>query len=145
MVTAWDEEAGELRPQRVRTTVGRIIFNQIVPDRLRFTELTNREMRRTDLKRLVDECYRLLGPADTAHLVDGIKDVGFKFATRGGMTIGLWDIVTPPAEGEGAQGRRRARSATSTSSSSAASSPRRSATSRSSSSGSARPTASRPR
>jgi DNA-directed RNA polymerase subunit beta' len=96
VVSGWDEEAGELRPQRVRTTVGRIIFNQIVPDRLRFTELTNREMRRADLKKLVDECYRLLGAADTAHLVDGIKDVGFKFATRGGMTIGLWDIVTPP-------------------------------------------------
>ena len=73
-----------------------------MPDRLRFTELTNREMRRTDLKRLVDECYRLLGPADTASLVDGIKDVGFKFATRGGMTIGLWDVVTRP--------RRRSRS-----------------------------------
>ena len=71
-----------------------------MPDRLRFTELTNREMRRTDLKRLVDECYRLLGPADTAYLVDGIKDVGFKFATRGGMTIGLWDIVTPPQKAE---------------------------------------------
>jgi DNA-directed RNA polymerase subunit beta' len=95
-VMAWDDAAGELRPQRMRTTVGRIIFNQIVPERLRFTELTNREMRRTELKRLVDECYRLLGPADTALLVDGIKDVGFKFATRGGMTIGLWDIVTPP-------------------------------------------------
>ena len=96
VVEAWDEEAGTLTSQRLRTTVGRIIFNQIVPDRLRFTELTNREMRRTDLKRLVDECYRLLGPADTALLVDGVKDVGFKFATRGGMTIGLWDIVTPP-------------------------------------------------
>jgi DNA-directed RNA polymerase subunit beta' len=96
VVNGWDDAAGELRPMRVRTTVGRIIFNQIAPDRLKFTELTNREMRRTDLKRLVDECYRLLGPADTAHLVDGIKDVGFKFATRGGMTIGLWDIVTPP-------------------------------------------------
>ncbi|HET9851737.1 MAG TPA: DNA-directed RNA polymerase subunit beta' [Candidatus Limnocylindrales bacterium] len=99
-VMAWDEEAGELRPQRVRTTTGRIIFNQIVPDRLKFTELTNREMRRTDLKRLVDECYRLLGPADTAHLVDGIKSVGFEFATRGGMTIGLWDIVTPKQKGK---------------------------------------------
>jgi DNA-directed RNA polymerase subunit beta' len=96
VVNGWNDAAGELRPMRVRTTVGRIIFNQIAPDRLKFTELTNREMRRTDLKRLVDECYRLLGPADTAHLVDGIKDVGFKFATRGGMTIGLWDIVTPP-------------------------------------------------
>jgi DNA-directed RNA polymerase subunit beta' len=96
VVSAWDEAAGKLTDQRLRTTVGRIIFNQIVPDRLRFTEHTNREMRRTDLKKLVDECYRVLGPADTALLVDGIKDVGFKFATRGGMTIGLWDIVTPP-------------------------------------------------
>jgi DNA-directed RNA polymerase subunit beta' len=95
VVNAWDEAAGTLTEQRLRTTVGRIIFNQIVPDRLRFTEHTNREMRRTDLKKLVDECYRVLGPADTADLVDGIKDVGFKFATRGGMTIGLWDIVTP--------------------------------------------------
>jgi DNA-directed RNA polymerase subunit beta' len=100
VASGWDEATGELRPSRVRTTVGRIIFNQIVPDRLRFTELTNREMRRTDLKRLVDECYRLLGPADTAHLVDGIKSVGFEFATRGGMTIGLWDIVTPPQKAE---------------------------------------------
>src|SRR5437016_5380233 len=97
---AWDEEAGELRPRRLRTTVGRIIFNEIAPDRLRFTELTNREMRRADLKKLVDECYRLLGPEETAHLVDGIKDVGFKYATRGGLTIGLWDIVTPADKGK---------------------------------------------
>jgi DNA-directed RNA polymerase subunit beta' len=100
VVSGWDEAAGELRPMRVRTTVGRIIFNQIAPDRLKFTELTNRELRRTDLKKLVDECYRLLGAADTAHLVDGIKSVGFEFATRGGMTIGLWDIVTPPQKSE---------------------------------------------
>jgi len=92
---AWDEAAGEVRPTRLRTTVGRIIFNEIAPDRLRFTEYTNREMRRADLKKLVDECYRVLGPEETAHLVDGIKSVGFKYATRGGLTIGLWDIVTP--------------------------------------------------
>ncbi len=88
----WDEAAGELRPASLRTTVGRIIFNGIVPDRLRFK---NQAMKRSELKRIVDECYRVLGPEETAHLVDGIKDVGFKFATRGGMTIGLWDIATP--------------------------------------------------
>ena len=52
-------------------------------------------MKRSDLKDLVDECYRLLGPDETAHLVDGIKSVGFDFATRGGMTIGLFDIEVP--------------------------------------------------
>ena len=92
VVRAWDEVAGELRETSLRTTVGRIIFNEIVPDRLRFK---NQAMKRSELKRIVDECYRLLGPEETANLVDGIKDVGFKYATRGGMTIGLWDIVTP--------------------------------------------------
>jgi len=91
-VRSWDAEAGELRIKRVRTTVGRIIFNQILPDQMRFKDEV---MKRSDLKDLVDECYRLLGPDETAHLVDGIKSVGFDFATRGGMTIGLFDIEVP--------------------------------------------------
>ena len=91
-----DEVAGELQPRTIRTTVGRIIFNGIMPDRLRFT---NQAMRRTELKKLVDECYRLLGPEATALLVDGVKRLGFEFATRGGMTIGLWDITTPSDKG----------------------------------------------
>jgi DNA-directed RNA polymerase subunit beta' len=99
VVRAWDDEAGELRSMRRRTTVGRIIFNEIVPDRLRFGPFADRVMRRADLKKLVDECYRVLGPEETANLVDGIKDVGFKYATRGGMTIGLWDITTPDDKG----------------------------------------------
>jgi DNA-directed RNA polymerase subunit beta' len=96
VVGSWDEEAGEIRRSKVRTTIGRVIFNGIVPDRLRFA---NQTMKRTELKRLVDECYRILGPDETAELVDGIKNVGFQFATRGGMTIGLWDIVTPTDKG----------------------------------------------
>ncbi|MBI2762961.1 MAG: DNA-directed RNA polymerase subunit beta' [Chloroflexi bacterium] len=96
VVRAWDEAAAELRPVSVRTTVGRIIFNAVVPERLRFR---NQAMKRSELKRIVDECYRQLGPDETANLVDGIKNVGFEFATRGGMTIGLWDIVTPTDKG----------------------------------------------
>jgi DNA-directed RNA polymerase subunit beta' len=92
VIQGWDAEKGELVDQHVRTTVGRILFNRILPPELRFA---NQPMKRVDLKRLVDTCYRLLGPAETAHLVDGIKGVGFTFATRGGLTIGLWDIVVP--------------------------------------------------
>jgi DNA-directed RNA polymerase subunit beta' len=97
VVRAWDTTVGGLVDKRVRTTVGRIIFNRVVPDEMRFR---NEPMKRADLKRLVDECYRLLDPAHTAHLVDGIKSVGFEFATRGGMTIGLWDIVVPTQKQE---------------------------------------------
>ncbi len=95
-VRAFDEESGTLVPRRLRTTVGRVIFNQILPDRLRFS---NAVMKRAELKRLVDECYRLLGADETAHLVDGIKSVGFEFATRGGITIGLFDIEVPKNKG----------------------------------------------
>jgi DNA-directed RNA polymerase subunit beta' len=93
VVRTWDEAEGRLVERRIRTTVGRIIFNQILPDRLRFK---NEVMKRPELKTLVDDCYRLLGPAATAHLVDGIKSVGFEYATRSGTTIALWDIIAPP-------------------------------------------------
>ncbi len=110
VVRVWNAEAGELVEQVVRTTVGRIMFNRILPEQLRYSEnkhwhtdlkpgprncSTNDPMKRACLKALVDRCYRELGPVATAHLVDGIKAIGFKFATRGGMTIGLWDIVIP--------------------------------------------------
>ena len=91
-VKTWDAESETLKLERRRTTIGRVIFNQILPDPLRFHDTV---MRRVDLKELVDVCYRQLGPEETAHLVDGIKSVGFEFATRGGMTIGLFDIEIP--------------------------------------------------
>jgi DNA-directed RNA polymerase subunit beta' len=96
VVKVWDEESGGLVEERLGTTVGRIVFNGIVPDQLRFT---NKVLRRAELKTLVEDCYRMLGPNETAHLVDGIKHVGFEYATRGGITIGLWDIVVPEAKG----------------------------------------------
>ncbi len=91
-VKSWDAETGQLRPERRRTTVGRILFNQILPDQLRYSD---KVMVRTELKELIDECYRMLGSDETAHLADGIKSVGFDFATRGGMTIGVFDIEVP--------------------------------------------------
>jgi DNA-directed RNA polymerase subunit beta' len=97
IVRAWDEEAEEAVETRIQTTVGRIIFNQIVPDRLRFRNLN---MKRAELRRLVDECYRILGPEETAHVVDGIKHVGFEYSTRGGVTIAVADIVIPPDKGK---------------------------------------------
>ena len=69
-VQRWDADKGESVVEPMRTTVGRVIFNQVLPERLRFV---NKAMNRTALRELVSECYRLLGPTETAHLVDGIK------------------------------------------------------------------------
>ncbi|HHW42278.1 MAG TPA: DNA-directed RNA polymerase subunit beta' [Desulfotomaculum sp.] len=82
------QPGGELR----ETTVGRIIFNEVVPDELGYI---NHVMDKKSLGKLVDDCYRKLGYSATAALLDGIKKVGFQFATRAGITIGVSDIIIP--------------------------------------------------
>jgi DNA-directed RNA polymerase subunit beta' len=96
-VRTWDLESEEIVEREQRTTVGRLIFNQILPDRLRYADRT---MNRAALRELVSDCYRLLGPTETAHLVDGIKAVGFHYATRGGITIAIGDIKKPARKPE---------------------------------------------
>ena len=59
VVHGWDDEAQALTERQVTTTVGRILFNRILPEPLRFV---NKPMKRVDLKALVDRCYRDLGP-----------------------------------------------------------------------------------
>jgi len=86
----WDEAADAIVERRVETTIGRVKFNQILPDRLRFV---NREMARADLRKLISRSFELLGKGETALLADGIKRVGFEAATRGGLTISVFDIA----------------------------------------------------
>ena len=94
-VQVWDAETEELVETAIETTIGRLVFNQILPARLRYTDKTNRPMARAQLREVVADCYRLLGRNETAHLVDGIKSVGFRYATQGGMTIAVDDIRVP--------------------------------------------------
>ncbi len=82
------ERDGEL----VQTTVGRLIFNSALPAELGFA---NQIMDRKGLKELIARCYRDLGPAATATLVDGVKTIGFHYATVAGITIGIDDIKVP--------------------------------------------------
>ena len=55
-------------------------------------------MSRAQLREVVADCYRLLGRNETAHLVDGIKSIGFRYATQGGMTIAVDDIRVPKSK-----------------------------------------------
>lgn len=75
----------------VKTTVGRLIFNFEVPipKELGFY---NCVMEKKELGKLVARSYRLLGGAATAELLDGIKKLGFKYATKAGITIGIKDL-----------------------------------------------------
>lgn len=81
--------------QRIKTSVGRIIFNDILPTELRFT---NKAMGKSDLKSIVAECYKLLSHEDTAKVLDHIKQLGFRYATRSGTTIAVNDIEVPASK-----------------------------------------------
>ena len=78
--------------QFIQTTVGRIIFNDILPAELGYF---NEVMDRKALKNVVAQCYKRLGNETTADTVDAIKRVGFHYATRSGMTIAVSDLRPP--------------------------------------------------
>ena len=79
-------------PRLLETTVGRIVFNEALPDAIPFQNYT---MDRPALRRLVALVYRELGGDATAEVVDRIKEVGFAYATRSGVTIAIHEIAVP--------------------------------------------------
>ncbi|MEZ4870318.1 MAG: DNA-directed RNA polymerase subunit beta' [Caldilineaceae bacterium] len=76
----------------LRTTVGRIIFNQALPPEIWFI---NELLDRKGVDGVVARCYKHMGRQVTADTVDNIKDVGFRYATRSGITIAVSDIRVP--------------------------------------------------
>ena len=83
--------------KRVRTTVGRIIFNEALPERLRFK---NYAMKKENLKQVIGECFKEYGRVKTAELADEIKRLGFTFATKCGVTIAISDVKVPTGKQE---------------------------------------------
>jgi DNA-directed RNA polymerase subunit beta' len=82
------------RPERPEIcTVGRAIFNRILPDGMRFVQET---MDKKNLQKLVSEVYLYTGQDDTTEIVDQIKNLGFKYATVSGTTIAVSDLTIPP-------------------------------------------------
>ena len=76
----------------IDTTVGRVVFNQIIPSGLPYV---NRVMTKKELGDLVALSYEKLGQDITVKLLDDIKDIGFRFATRAGITVSIEDMKIP--------------------------------------------------
>ena len=83
-----DKSTGE----RIRTTVGRIIFNEVLPEELGFR---NHLMDKRAIKELVSECSHKLDNARTAEMVDRMKNIGFEYATKSGISIAMNDLRVP--------------------------------------------------
>ncbi|MEO0293593.1 MAG: DNA-directed RNA polymerase subunit beta' [candidate division WOR-3 bacterium] len=76
----------------IETTVGRVIFNEIVPEPLRWI---NETLESKGLKNLVLQCVKKLGMEKAAEFLDEIKKLGFDFATKSGLTFGVTDMIIP--------------------------------------------------
>ncbi|MDY7041934.1 MAG: DNA-directed RNA polymerase subunit beta', partial [Chloroflexota bacterium] len=86
---------GRARRRLIETTVGRALFNQILPDEIRYV---NDVMDKGRLKTLVARCYQLLGLEATGQFVDRIKATGFQYATRSGASIAVSDFTIPKSK-----------------------------------------------
>jgi len=101
---AYDNEDVDLQARiRVRwkgeileTTVGRTLFNEVVPEPLRFV---NQDLKKKEVTALVGRCYNTLGNEVTVHFLDELKDLGFRYATLSGLSIGIDDMHVPTAKG----------------------------------------------
>jgi len=89
----YDDQPAPEKP--VETTAGRCILNSILPDEIRFI---NEPLEKGSLQDLVGLCYRRLGREKTTEVADRLKDLGFEYATRSGITIAISDLVIPSAK-----------------------------------------------
>lgn len=78
--------------QIIDTTVGRMLFNEILPEDM---EYVNDTLNKSKLQKIMATVFATYGQEVTADLVDAVKDLGFKYATQSGISIGMDDLVIP--------------------------------------------------
>ncbi|MGL4367114.1 MAG: DNA-directed RNA polymerase subunit beta' [Brevinemataceae bacterium] len=76
----------------VETTIGRVIFNQVIPEKLGFINDTLNSKR---VEKTIADCYKIYGIKETAYLVDDLKNMGYSHATKVGVTISISDVKIP--------------------------------------------------
>ncbi|GJM22203.1 MAG: DNA-directed RNA polymerase subunit beta' [Planctomycetota bacterium] len=76
----------------IETTVGRVLFNDILPDACPYW---NVELDKGTIKRVISEAYELIGKERTVELLDSLKSIGFKSATRAGLSFATVNLITP--------------------------------------------------
>ena len=79
----------------ITTTVGRVIFNRALPKEVPFI---NGLLKKEGLLSLVNRCYKLNGPEVTIQMLDAMKDVGFLWAMKAGVSVGIDDLVVPSSK-----------------------------------------------
>lgn len=88
-------DEGETVKEVVKTSTGRVIFNQIVPEEIGFM---NKTLGKKELRVLIGDIHGLVGTTRTAAFLDEMKKLGYENATLGGLSFSLDDIIIPDAK-----------------------------------------------
>ena len=101
---------GVIETRIIKTTVGRLIFNEVIPQDLGFVDRSIYENKfepevsfladKKSLGKIVDACIKVHGTTKTAEVLDSIKELGYKFSTRGAVTISVSDMEIPGSKAE---------------------------------------------
>ena len=96
---------GKIYSKIIETTIGRILFNEQIPQDLGFVDRSNSEnicelefnkfVVKKDLSNILAKCYDIHGTTECAKLVDRIKEMGYKYSTLGSLTVNAFDIAEP--------------------------------------------------
>ena len=100
------EFEGKIISKDVDTTIGRIIFNKRIPQNIGFVDRTkeenaceyeiNKTVGDKDYAEIIGKCFNNLGITATVKMLDNIKEMGYKYATLGAITINVFDMLIPP-------------------------------------------------
>ena len=104
------DKNGNVRSKVIDTTVGKAIFNIPIPQDLGYVDRTDPEhefdfeisflVGKKQLGKIIDRCVRVHGTAVTSEVLDKIKAQGFKYSTKGAITVSVSDAVIPPQKAE---------------------------------------------
>ena len=86
------KEEGELVCKLIETTVGRVLFNEFVPEEVGFIDTL---LTKKALRDIIGEVLNVSGIAKTAEFLDNIKGIGYNFAFKGGLSFNLGDVIIP--------------------------------------------------
>ena len=85
-------ESNQIQTKIIETTVGRVLFNEVVPEKAGFI---NQVLNKKSLRGIIGNILKLTSIPETAEFLDKIKDMGFTFAFKGGLSFSLGDIIIP--------------------------------------------------
>lgn len=109
-IRMYKEIDGEIKSKKVETTVGRVIYNEGIPQDLGFIDRSNPEeafkleidfpVIKKNLGKIVAKCIEKHGLSEAAEVLDYIKSTGFKYSTKGAITVSAADVTSPKEKEE---------------------------------------------